>query len=136
MAYKRALTGDQIEYIVSRVGNKTMKDIAQELNVSSMTVRRYVERFNILQGKESPKEARQKARKAGKIKYSGKVCISCGDTERYVSTNKCVACLRKRVGKINSKGRNEKEENRRKEDYMQVLSYHKQNLQLSCQQWG
>ncbi len=35
---------------------------------------------------------RKEAKEAGEKRYAGKPCVKCGNTIRYVSTNKCVEC--------------------------------------------
>lgn len=45
--------------------------------------------------------AREQARKAGKVTYSGAPCSRCRGVERYVQSSACVACQRaRRTGKI------------------------------------
>lgn len=48
-------------------------------------------------------QARVEAAKQGLSRYDGKPCRVCGGTERYVTSNNCVACSRVSTAKSREK---------------------------------
>ena len=90
--------------ILEELEDKTFDEVGILHNVSSGTLKAFLEandidykQFNKLSGKQGRDYARNLARKAGKKRYDGKPCVSCGATEKFTSSGACTKCTGERT---------------------------------------